>query len=205
MANTARSINGIESTKCSTPPLNQLLNQITSIKLERGNFMLWKTLALLILRGYRLEGHLSDEQSLNPLYEAWVTADQLLLGWLYNSMAPEVAVQLMGFENAKSLWDAIHSLFGVQSRAEEVTSDGGSGQSKSSIHGASQGSVKFQQINSKPNYSNNGSGTRGKGRGRGNCPTCQVCSKYGHSTDVCYQRFNREFVPHTSQPKGPGQ
>lgn len=23
---------------------------------------------------------------MNPLYEAWVTTDQLLLGWLYNSM-----------------------------------------------------------------------------------------------------------------------
>ncbi|XP_038887015.1 uncharacterized protein LOC120077182 [Benincasa hispida] len=142
-----------ESTKFSTPPLNQLLNQITNTKLERGYFMLWKTLALPILRGYKLERHLSGtkicspmftvstipsietgdfgsqasggassatgERTFNPLYEVWVTADQLLLGWPYNSMTPEVAVQLMGHESAKSLWDAIHSLFGVQSRAEK--------------------------------------------------------------------------------------
>ncbi|XP_038882253.1 uncharacterized protein LOC120073479 [Benincasa hispida] len=140
-----------EPLKFSTPPLNQLLNQITSIKLERGTFMLWKTLSLPILKGYRLEGHLSrtkvcplmfilstssvakpgevDSQasegalsstymkSLNPQYEAWVTANQLLLGWLYNSMTREVVVQLMGYKSAKSLWDAIHLLFGVQSRA----------------------------------------------------------------------------------------
>ncbi|MDV3187722.1 MAG: hypothetical protein Q8836_02390 [Sweet potato little leaf phytoplasma] len=57
--------------------------------------------------------------TINPLYEAWVTTDQLLLGWLYNSMTSEVATQVMGYENAKDLWDAIQSLFGIQSRAEE--------------------------------------------------------------------------------------
>lgn len=61
----------------------------------------------------------SVERSLNPQYEAWIAVDQLLLGWLYNSMAPDVVVQLMGFENVKELWEAIEELFGVQSRAEE--------------------------------------------------------------------------------------
>ncbi|XP_038896600.1 uncharacterized protein LOC120084860 [Benincasa hispida] len=34
-------------------------------------------------------------------------------------MALDVAVQLMGYETAKELWQAIQELFGVQSRAEE--------------------------------------------------------------------------------------
>lgn len=42
--------------------------------------------------------------SINPPYEAWITVDQLLLGWLYNSMPSEVVVQLMGFKNSKELW-----------------------------------------------------------------------------------------------------
>lgn len=91
--------------------------------------MLWKTLALLILRGYRLEGHflgndlfppmflhsstkmltqgaakLPSQSTMgrasssttpgviNPKYEAWVTANQLLLSWLYNLMTSEVVV-----------------------------------------------------------------------------------------------------------------
>lgn len=56
---------------------------------------------------------------INPEYEAWLVVDQLLLGWLYNSITPEIATQLMGFERSKDLWDAIQELFGVQSRAEE--------------------------------------------------------------------------------------
>lgn len=34
-------------------------------------------------------------------------------------MTPEVATQVMGYDNAKDLWAAIQELFGVQSRAEE--------------------------------------------------------------------------------------
>ena len=56
---------------------------------------------------------------MNPEFEKWVTTDLLLFGWLYNSMMPEVAIQLMGFTNAKDLWEATQDLFGVQSRAEE--------------------------------------------------------------------------------------
>lgn len=34
-------------------------------------------------------------------------------------MTPEVATQVMGYENVQDLWAAIQDLFGVQSRAEE--------------------------------------------------------------------------------------
>lgn len=122
--------------------------------------MLWKNLALPILRSYKLEGHLSGEKqcpekyisvavsegntssaveagassseavvsgatsstsktTINPEYESWMAVDQLLLGWLYNSMTPEVATQVMGFENSQDLWAAVQELFGVQSRAKE--------------------------------------------------------------------------------------
>ncbi|XP_038887688.1 protein transport protein sec-16A.1-like [Benincasa hispida] len=55
----------------------------------------------------------------NLQFEAWMAVDQLLLGWLYNSMTPEVVVQVMRCESARTLWDSINELFGVQSRAEE--------------------------------------------------------------------------------------
>lgn len=143
----------------SNPPLNQLLNQITSIKLDRGNFLLWKNLALPILNSYKLHGHLTGEEKcpsqfsapsapastpsvvtteepsasdvassstttptptvINPQYEKWVAVDQLLLGWLYNSMTAEVATQVMGHETAAGLWARVQNLFGIQSQAEE--------------------------------------------------------------------------------------
>lgn len=52
--------------------------------------------------------------AINPQYESWLTIDQLLLNWLYNSMTPEIAIQVMGHENAKDLWATIQELFEVQ-------------------------------------------------------------------------------------------
>lgn len=45
----------------SKPPLNQLLNQVTTIKLERGNYLLWRNLALPVLKSYGIKGHLTGE------------------------------------------------------------------------------------------------------------------------------------------------
>ncbi|KAA0026100.1 uncharacterized protein E6C27_scaffold19G00360 [Cucumis melo var. makuwa] len=144
----------LSSAGFSNPPLNQILNQLATVKLDRKNYLLWKTLALPILKGYKLEGHLTGEtpcpshfvlsasssnttvteegadatigasssitpRIVNSLFEQWVTTDLLLLGWLYNSMTPDVAIQLMGFTNVEDLWDATQDFFGVQSRAEE--------------------------------------------------------------------------------------
>lgn len=108
----------------SSLPLNQLLNQVTSIKMDRSNFLLWQNLAWPILRSYKLEGYLTGEkpwssrfipkktngeeessaatssgaeteaeQQLNLAFDAWVAVNQLLLGWLYNYMSPEIATQ----------------------------------------------------------------------------------------------------------------
>lgn len=46
-------------------------------------------------------------QTINPKYEAWLVVDQLLLGWLYNSMTLEIATQVMGYEKPKDLLEAI--------------------------------------------------------------------------------------------------
>ncbi|KAK9130711.1 hypothetical protein Sjap_011198 [Stephania japonica] len=45
-------------------------------------------------------------------------------------------------------------------------------------------------------------GTRGKGRGRGNNsnrPVCQICSKTGHTTAVCYYRNDYSYMGRQAQ------
>ncbi|KAA0057521.1 uncharacterized protein E5676_scaffold1503G00180 [Cucumis melo var. makuwa] len=39
----------------STPSLDQLLNQLSTTKLDQTNYLLWKTLPLPILKSYKLE------------------------------------------------------------------------------------------------------------------------------------------------------
>ncbi|KAA0041209.1 uncharacterized protein E6C27_scaffold128G001630 [Cucumis melo var. makuwa] len=43
------------------------------------------------------------EEVVNPAFKAWLVVYQHLLGWMYNSMTPEIATQLMGFEHSKDL------------------------------------------------------------------------------------------------------
>lgn len=122
-----------------TPTFTNLLNQVTSIKLDRTNYLLWQNIVIPILKSYKLEGHLSgkipapemtivlppsedEPEGLkipNPEYDIWLAADQLLVGWLYNSMTPEIATQVMGHDEAKKLWDSVQEYYGVQSRSQE--------------------------------------------------------------------------------------
>lgn len=43
------------------PSFTNLLRQVTSIKLDIGNFHLWHNIILHILKSYKLEGHLTSK------------------------------------------------------------------------------------------------------------------------------------------------
>ncbi|XP_062104513.1 uncharacterized protein LOC133815719 [Humulus lupulus] len=79
------------------------LNQPFSVKLDRYNYTLWKTMVSTIVRGHRLEGYL--------------TGAKLLMGWLYSSMTEAIATEVMGLATAAGLWQALENLYGAYSRA----------------------------------------------------------------------------------------
>jgi hypothetical protein len=104
------------------------------VRLDRGNFMLWKGLALPNLSGADLHGHLDEsvvtpEKTItegegdkvvdvpNTAYHRWWIQDQKVLGLLLGSMEPEIACQLIGCQTAAAVWTSVHTLFGAQSRA----------------------------------------------------------------------------------------
>ncbi|KAL5543220.1 hypothetical protein UlMin_010930 [Ulmus minor] len=109
------------------------LGPFCSVKLNHDNFLLWKNMVLPVIRGNKMEGFITDakecppefievteegadeaELKENPEHENWVAQDQVLLGWLYNSIDIEVASELIGYETSKLLWEAIRDLFGVR-------------------------------------------------------------------------------------------
>ena len=61
----------------------------------------------------------ADEVELNdkPKYKNWVAYDQILLGWLYNSIDIEVAFELIRYETSKLLCEAIRDFFGVRNKS----------------------------------------------------------------------------------------
>uniref|UniRef100_A0A803NUC9 Integrase catalytic domain-containing protein n=1 Tax=Cannabis sativa TaxID=3483 RepID=A0A803NUC9_CANSA len=130
------------SSSSSTPPISNpfsnTLSQPFSLKLDRNNFPLWKTMVNTIIRGHRLDGFINGSRptppefittgtpiegvtgsgmDVNPEYETWLVYDQLLMGWLYGSMTEAIASEVMGCQTALALWNSLEELYGAHSRA----------------------------------------------------------------------------------------
>nr|QWX09785.1 hydroxymethylglutaryl-CoA synthase [Pistacia terebinthus subsp. palaestina] len=120
----------------------QLSNKISltpygSIKLDRTNHLLWETLVLPVIRGHKSAGYIfgtkpcppeylprttpgSTVQIPNSDYEDWISNDKLLLGWLYSTMNPDIASQLMQKLTSKELWDAAKELSGAHTKSRVI-------------------------------------------------------------------------------------
>lgn len=111
---------------------------MVSVKLDKNNFLLWKNMTLPIIRGHNLKDHIlgtklcppefistqttgeagaSVEVTQNPQYSPWMSTDQLLMGWLYSSMTPEIAMRVMGSSNSNQLWTAVNESYGIQNKS----------------------------------------------------------------------------------------
>ena len=101
---------------------------LPAVRLNRSNFMLWRTLSLPNLSGSGLHGHLDGTTAApvktivegtvaNPAYAAWWKQDQRVLGLLLSSMEEDIACQMIGRNTAAAVWEAVHTMFGAQNRA----------------------------------------------------------------------------------------
>uniref|UniRef100_A0A803PAZ4 Reverse transcriptase Ty1/copia-type domain-containing protein n=1 Tax=Cannabis sativa TaxID=3483 RepID=A0A803PAZ4_CANSA len=114
-----------------TTPFGSTLIQPFTMKLDRHNFPLWKTMVFTIIRGHRLEGFINGQRTppkefiisgipktpeykvtTNPDFENWLVHDQLGMEWLYGSMTEGIASEVMGCQLAFALWSAFENLFG---------------------------------------------------------------------------------------------
>ncbi|KAI4346153.1 hypothetical protein L6164_013226 [Bauhinia variegata] len=127
------------------------LTSFCSIKLDRNNYLLWKSMILPMLRGHKLDNYIlgtkpclepfiisESGRKANPVYEEWVTNDQLLLGWLLNSISQEIATQLLHCQTSKELWEAAQSLSGAYTRSRITLL-------KSEFHRIRKGTMKMEE------------------------------------------------------------
>ncbi|KAL5575905.1 hypothetical protein UlMin_017604 [Ulmus minor] len=89
-------------------------------------------MALAVVHGQRLDAHLlgtkpcppkylpilGNALAFNPDYENWVTTDQGLLGWLFGSMEPVIACDVLRNETSSQVWDALKEWFGYANRSK---------------------------------------------------------------------------------------
>ncbi|KAI9185961.1 hypothetical protein LWI28_012373 [Acer negundo] len=126
------------------PPLSKLqisnktsLTQYGSIKFDRANYLLWETMIMPVIKGHKLDNYVlgtklcppeflpgttpgSTVKISNPDYEEWISHDQLLLGWLYSTMNPDIASQLMKKSTSKELRGAAKELSGAHTKSRVI-------------------------------------------------------------------------------------
>jgi hypothetical protein len=111
-----------------------MLGTPPSLKLTRGNFLLWKTLVFPPLWSAQvfdlLDGtEVVPEKTLeiedaekkkstvpNPAYTAWVSRDQTVLGWVLQTLSLEVTAHVVGLETSAAMWAVIINMFSSASR-----------------------------------------------------------------------------------------
>ena len=107
----------------------------TPIKLDRSNYLLWRSQVLASIRGNRLEGFIdgtkpAPEEKLllaradgsaqeidNPEYQNWRSQDQTLLGWLLSAINEGNLSLVINCVSSFDAWKTLEKKFGVQSEA----------------------------------------------------------------------------------------
>lgn len=127
--NTNSSDAGSSSVQMKAIPLLSSLNQSGSVRLDRSNFLLWRSLVLAALRGHRMDGYVlgnrpaqpeyvaGSNDVVNPAFEEWLAADQIIYSWLLSTMTPEVASEFLHCKTACEMWNAVIDLMSANCRS----------------------------------------------------------------------------------------
>jgi hypothetical protein len=126
-------------------------SNLVSIKLSTTNFLLWKSQILPLIRGLKLEHHITSSEkpvdevtdstgnkSNNPDKDQWVFNDGLLTSWLLSNMKEETLSLIYGGDTAFSIWSAINEQLLPDSEDNEA-------QLKNNLYGLSKGTLSLEE------------------------------------------------------------
>jgi hypothetical protein len=107
---------------------------LITIRLNRGNFLLWKTQAVPALHAAHLFGYVDGtivapsptltegtgdavRQVANPAFLRWYQQDQIVLIALLGSMSEDLVGQMTQLTTSAGVWASLHAMFSSQNRA----------------------------------------------------------------------------------------
>jgi hypothetical protein len=105
----------------------QQLNHALPVKLDRTNYVLWKSQIDNIVVANCFEDFIDGtsvcpEKELsacviNPTFIAWRRQDRTILSWIYSSLTSAIMAQIIGHTTSQSAWNALEKTFSSSSRA----------------------------------------------------------------------------------------
>uniref|UniRef100_A0A2N9HX01 Reverse transcriptase Ty1/copia-type domain-containing protein n=1 Tax=Fagus sylvatica TaxID=28930 RepID=A0A2N9HX01_FAGSY len=125
-------------TPTSLTPVHHLITiKLTTIKLTRDNYLLWRAQIVPYLRGQHLYGFLDGSTvaplptislvtdgltttAPNPLFTSWHLQDQLILSALISSLSENVLAHVVKCTTAREVWTTLARMFTSQSRARTM-------------------------------------------------------------------------------------
>ncbi|XP_047310776.1 uncharacterized protein LOC124914304 [Impatiens glandulifera] len=125
------------SSSSSSDSTTHLFHNLTSIKLDHKNILIWKSQILPTLKGYGLDQFVTRTNSApeaflqvdaadgssvltpNPSFTIWEEQDQRILSWLLSTLSESILDQVVGESctTSKALWSALEHTFASQSQA----------------------------------------------------------------------------------------
>ena len=103
------------------------LNHALPIKLDRSNYILWKTQMENVVYANGFEDYIEGTKScppkelptgdLNPDFVQWRRFDRMVLSWMYSTLNPDIMGQIVGFQTSHEAWMALHKIFSASSKA----------------------------------------------------------------------------------------
>ncbi|RVW21555.1 Retrovirus-related Pol polyprotein from transposon RE1 [Vitis vinifera] len=116
----------LPSSSTSSPVSLSLIHALP-IKLDRNNYILWKTQMENVVYANGFEEYIDDTKpcppqelhtgELNPAFVQWRRFDCMVLSWLYSMLTPDIMGQIVGFQTSHDAWMALHKIFSTSSKA----------------------------------------------------------------------------------------
>ncbi|KAG6752025.1 hypothetical protein POTOM_044241 [Populus tomentosa] len=121
------SLGSTQTTTMAPLPSYQMLNHTLPVKLDRTNYILWRSQVdnVIFANGFEdfIDGStICPEKELspgvlNPAFIAWRRQDRTILSWIYSSLTPPIMAQIIGYHSSHCAWNALEKTFSSSSRA----------------------------------------------------------------------------------------
>nr|CAD1832585.1 unnamed protein product [Ananas comosus var. bracteatus] len=109
------------------------ISNLVSIKLDRGNYLLWQQQFLPVLFGHDLMGYIDGSKecpskfiknadgtitdTLDSSFLEWMKQDRHLLSWIQATLTEGVLAQVVGLQTSRDVWVALERRYASLSRA----------------------------------------------------------------------------------------
>lgn len=91
------------------------LSQVCSIELDRTNYLMWSSLVLPMICGYKLDSFILGT---NPCPELFLfEGNERKVNPKFEDMSPDVISQVLGCKSAQELWNAVKEFSRAQTRS----------------------------------------------------------------------------------------